>query len=636
MRRTAPVALALLVVVGACAWAPAAAASVQPPSVTAKRRPASLASRWVPHRVLVRWRPGISAARTEALLQTAGAERVDRVAGGRVEVLRTRASVMDTVALLSRDPAVVTAQPDYLLFPTATPNDPRLPDQWNLLNTGQPHPVTRSPLLAAGREDADVDAEAAWGPTGSGPVLAILDSGVDVTHPDLNASLWNNPGEVPANGVDDDENGLIDDVHGWDFARDRARLFEPGGLPGYDHGTHVAGIAAAETDNGVGIAGVCPSCRIMVLKFMRPTDIDDDGDADVMAGRTSAELDALAYAMAEGAHIVNGSFGSPAWSPLERGAFRRLGAAGTLAVLAAGNSNGDNDMYLFADFDGNGSPDSVSPSYPASYDLDTIVSVAASNHWDRYGYETVCALQIGARWPCTFTSWGRVSVDLAAPGVDVLSTVAAPAYEVFDGTSMSSPHVAAAAALLAGLHPAWSPVEIRNAITDTVDRPPTLETLRAIPGRLVTSGGLTATNGRLNVAQALAATDPADTAPRPDGTVRGAKGIRALRGGRLAWPRDTNDVFRKRLKRGRRYKVALGGPRGADFDLIVYKPGTKEVWQIEPSCARRGGDCSLVSFRAGPDADESAHFRARSSGKYVFQVSSFFSEGRYRLRVKRL
>ena len=229
-----------------------------------------------------------------------------------------------------------------------------------------------------------------------------------------------------------------------------------------------------------------------------------------------------------------------------------------------------------------------------------------------------------------------MSVDLAAPGVDVLSTVQAPSYEVFDGTSMSSPHVAAAAALLYAQRPNWSPLEVKNAILETVDRPETLDTLRAIPGRPVTSGGATATNGRLNVGQALAATDPDDTVTPPDGTVRGARGLRRRRNGKLDWPRDTNDVFRKWLRRDRRYSVTLSGPRGADFDLVVYEPGSKEILQIEPSCGRPGGDCSLVAYRASPDADENARFRARASGKYVFQVSSFFSSGRYRLRVKHL
>jgi Subtilase family len=231
-----------------------------------------------------------------------------------------------------------------------------------------------------------------------------------------------------------------------------------------------------------------------------------------------------------------------------------------------------------------------------------------------------------------------VTVDLAAPGVDVLSTVQTPGYEVFDGTSMASPHVAGVAALLSAQHPSWGPSVVKNAITSTVDKPDGLDTLRAIPGHAVFDGHLTATNGRLNLAAALSAPWPGPGNDPPDGTVRGADRLSGHQGrGKLEWPRDVNDVFRKKLKRGRRYRVSLSGPRREDFDLIVYEPGTKEVWQIEPSCSQAGDtSCKLVLYRASRSADESGRFRAKTTGKYVFQVSSYFSEGHYRLKVKHI
>ena len=179
---------------------------------------------------------------------------------------------------------------------------------------------------------------------------------------------------------------------------------------------------------------------------------------------------------------------------------------------------------------------------------------------------------------------------------------------------------------------------LKNAITSTVDKPDGLDTLRAIPGHPVFDGGLSATNGRLNVAGALSAPWPGSKHNSPDGTVKGADKLKGRRGGgKLEWPRDVNDVFEKRLKGGRRYRVSLEGPRGEDFDLVVYKPGTKEIWQIEPSCVGGGGpSCKLVAFRATRSSDESARFEAKTSGKYVFQVSSFFGKGRYRLRIKHL
>ncbi len=638
MRKLALIALGLLLAAATPVAAESGSGPARPGRAASgrieKRTASSPTARWVPGTVLVRWRRGVSPARSRAVAAAVQARVVDRVGFGEIDVLRTQEPVLEAVDRLESNPSVAAAQPDYLLFPAAEPNDPRFEAQWGLFNSGQPHPVTDSAVPKAGVPGADI----AWQPTSGGDdaVVAVLDSGVDVSHPDLDGNLWVNAQEIPGNALDDDGNGLIDDVHGWDFARDRSILLEQSPISGRQHGTHVAGIAAAETDNGIGIAGTCPTCRIMVLKFMRPIDVDGDGAPDTMAGRTSAELDALAYARAHGADVLNASFTSPSWSPLERAAFQRLGDEGTLTVAAAGNHNGDNDMFLFADFDGDGNPDSISPSYPASYDLPSIVAVAASNDSDRYGYSTACARANGARWPCTFTSWGRVSVDLAAPGVDVVSTVLASGYDVFDGTSMAAPHVAGVAGLVADAHPGWGPAKIKRTILNTVNRPASLNRLRAIPGRPVRDGGLTATNGRLNATRALAADSPGEGHPPSDGTVRGADKLRKGSRGRVGWPRDVNDVFRKRLRSGRRYEVSLTGPRGEDFDLVVYRPGTADVWQIEPACARGPSGCSLVSFRASGDANEVARFRANATGRYVFQVSSFFSSGRYRLRVKRI
>ncbi|HEX2236672.1 MAG TPA: S8 family serine peptidase, partial [Actinomycetota bacterium] len=385
----AATALLALVVPGAPAAGPGDPAAVAARAGWAKRGLDAWPGRVAGRRLLVRFRRGVDRRQARALLSSWGGELGARVplAGADVVHVPAGLSVARALARLEASPLVAHAEPDHLVFPAAPPEDPRFDQQWGLRNTGQPHPVAGAPgTVARGRPGADIRAVPAWdaSPGGGRPVIAVVDSGVDVRHPELDANLWTNPGETPGNGVDDDGNGYRDDVHGWDFARGRAALLEARPYDGWNHGTHVAGIAAAE-HNGVGVAGVCPTCRVMVLKFMRPVDTDGDNRPDTMAGTLSAELRALGYAAAMGARVVNASYGSAVWSSLERRAFARLARRGILSVAAAGNENGDNDMYLFLDFDNNGIPDSISPAYPATYDLASIVSVAASNHGDRYG-----------------------------------------------------------------------------------------------------------------------------------------------------------------------------------------------------------------------------------------------------------
>ncbi|CAN5540565.1 hypothetical protein BH24ACT26_BH24ACT26_20300 [soil metagenome] len=599
--------------------------------------------RWVPGRVLVQFRRGVDRARASSWLAARTARVTARIPAFGVDVVRLpdQQSVAEAVARFEASPLVRAAQPDLYLQPLEVPNDQRFPDQWALRNVGQRHPVTFVPGGSAGRArgkaGADIRATKAWD-TQKGSrraVIAVLDSGVDVDHPDLASRIWNNPGEVPGDGKDNDRNGFVDDIHGWDFAENDDTLLHPvQSVFAADHGTHVAGIAAAASGDARGTAGVCPGCKIMVLKFMRAADVNGDGRKE-MVGTQSAELRALAYARANGADIVNGSFGGALWSGVERRAFGKLGKSGVLSVLAAGNENGDNDMYLTLYFNNDNVVDSLSPAYPASYDLGSILSVAASNHRDQYGSSTACSLRTGnPRWPCAFTNWGHDSVDVAAPGVDILSTIPGGDYDTFDGTSMAAPHVAGVAGLVLSQHPRYSPKQLKNAIMSSVDRPVSLRNLYAFPRVKVRRGGFTRTGGRVNANAALAAS-ARPRYPRTDGNIAGARQMKEVARGRVSWPRDTNDVYKKRLVKGRRYKAVLTGPRGKNLDLVAYKPGAKEIWQFELGCYGVAGRCSAVFYKATGSAGESARFRARRSGNYVFQVSSYFSTGRYTLRVKR-
>jgi subtilisin family serine protease len=443
--------------------------------------------------------------------------------------------------------------------------------------------------------------------------------------------------------VDDDGNGFVDDVNGWDFAENDNTLVEANSqIIDFDHGTHTAGTAAAQMNNGAGIAGVCPGCRLMILKFFKPEDFDGDGFREQMAGNLGAELAAIDYAIEMGADIINASFGGgPFWSRLERNAFAAAGQAGILTVAAAGNANGDNDLFMALDFDGDGIPDSESPDFPSAYNLSTILAVAATNHHDEYGYLTGCAGILGTRSaPCAFTNWGHESVDVAAPGVDVLSTVPG-GYAFFSGTSMSAPLVSGIAGLISSLHPNDSPLALKNRIMNSVDHPANLETLHAFPGPPA-QGAFTKTNGRVNAAQALNAST-AGGAPTTNGNIPGAKGLKTVRAGirwtsagKVAWPEDVNDVYRQSLKAGT-YRVTLDGPAGDDFDLFVWDRGTLEIWQLQDGCFGGPGRCPILGAGVSLDADEQVRVRLRRNGVRFFHVAAFPpSEGRYKLTVLKL
>jgi hypothetical protein len=314
-----------------------------------------------------------------------------------------------------------------------------------------------------------------------------------------------------------------------------------------------------------------------------------------------------------GADVVNMSFGAPAWSALERRAIARAGAAGVLTVAAAGNQARDNDALRWS------AGEAIPPSYPASYDLPALVSVAASNDRDEYGYETGCAAANGGDpEPCFFTNWGGESVDLVAPGVDVVGTWLGGTSVVASGTSMAAPFVAGVAALVASLHPAYGPEELRAALLNGADRPSSL------------AGFATLTDGRVNADAALVANPRFDLEPS-DGTLEGAKLLGLQHSGRLRAIEDVNDVYRRRLVEGERYSVELDVPAGSDFDLYVWEPGTKDLWPVDGGC---GFSCALAARGVrGAGTDEAFVLEPISTGWYWFVVTVRKGSGSYTLRV---
>ncbi len=517
--------------------------------------------------------------------------------------LRPAADPIAAARRLSRMPGVVAADPNVRFSLTAMPTDPYFDEQWGLLNAGQSHQIADPPpSTSTGTSGVDIDATSAWDVTTgtADTVVAVLDTGVDLANQDLSPSLWVNPGEIAANGIDDDGNGYVDDVNGWDFAHNDAVPEDHNG-----HGTHVAAIIAAAMNNGIGTVGVCPGCRIMVLKWNLTL---------------ANEVEAIQYAIDNGADIFNASFGGDVFVQNELFDFRDLIRAGVLPVAAAGNEAGNNDMSLP---DVNGSRLFDAPIFPASFDLPGLLSVAASNDHDQYGYGTGCAMTTGDPNRCVFTNIGRDSVDLAAPGVDIFSAVVG-GWAIEDGTSMAAPFVSGVAGLVRSVHPEYSVLQLRNAVLNGVERPQSL------------GGGWTATGGRTNALSALTAATGSPV-PRSSGNIAAARPFSGRAGGRLAYPTNVNDVFKARLRGGARYGASLSVPRGTDFDLYVWKPGTTQIWQFEPGCnGVRRCRWLLTSSARGKGKDEFASFRARTAGTYYFQTTSWFSSGKYVLRGGRL
>lgn len=356
------------------------------------------------------------------------------------------------------------AEPDFIVQTQATPNDPAFSSLWGLHNTGQ----------SGGVADADIDAPEAWNiHTGSATVkVAVLDTGMDLTHPDLEPNLWTNPNEIAGNGIDDDQNGYIDDVHGWDFVNnDAIAADDHNDGTSRGHGTHCAGTIGAVGNNAVGVVGVCWQVSLIPLKIL---------DANSHGPLSDAE-EALTYAANLGVDVASNSWTNTSYTQALQEAMNATEAAGMLVVAAAGNSAKYTEFY---------------PEYPASFDNANIISVAATNRQD-------------ALW--ADSNYGSVSVDLAAPGVDIHSTLPGGTYGLMTGTSMACPHVAGACALVKSYRPSLTAAEIRNLILKSADELPAL-------------ADKTVTGGRLNVLAALRAANDLLVTPGTGLIASGAQG----------------------------------------------------------------------------------------------------------------
>lgn len=360
----------------------------------------------------------------------------------------------EQLARLKADPAIATIEREVRYRSQHVPNDPGFAEQWALQNTGQ----------TGGPRSLDLRAPDAWAyQTGSPDItIAVVDAGIDWRHPDLIDNIWQNlaedadgdgavlvwngtrwefdPGDI--NGIDDDGNGYVDDFIGWDFVNDDN---DPSDDHQFGHGTHVAGIIAARGNNGIGIAGVSWRSKLMPLKFLAANGSGFTGDA----------IAALQYARQMGADISNHSWGGGLYSQALGDELLLAQQAGMLCVAAAGNNFGnDNDE---------------APLYPASYELDNLISVSASDPVDSLA---------------PFANHGLNSVDLCAPGYGIYSTLPGGRYGYLNGTSMAAPFVTGALALLMSQQPGLDMNQLRQRLLRSIRPRPGLRGTCATEGRL--------------------------------------------------------------------------------------------------------------------------------------------------------
>ena len=371
----------------------------------------------------------------------------------RAERWEIKSDVKDAIRLLESDPRVEYAQPNYVLHALEIPNDTRFGDLWGMNNEGDFTDASGNVAVA----DADIDAVEAWDVfTGSSDVLvAVIDSGVDYTHPDLVDNIWTNPGEIAGNGIDDDGNGYIDDMHGYDFANSDADPMDDN-----DHGTHCSGTIGGVANNAEGVAGVAWDVSIMGLKFL-----DYEG-----SGSTADAISCIEYAIDMGVDVMSNSWGGGPYDASLEAAIEAAYQADIFFVAAAGNDGSNND---------------VDPHYPSNYESGNVISVMATNCADERVDE--------AFW---WTSCiGATTVDIAAPGLHIWSTTPGNSYSDFSGTSMATPHVSGAMALLRGRFPNISVDDGKNLLmTVGLDVLPSL-------------AGMSVTGGRLNVLKLIADPD---------------------------------------------------------------------------------------------------------------------------------
>ncbi|MCM2280535.1 MAG: S8 family serine peptidase [Bdellovibrionaceae bacterium] len=390
----------------------------------------------VPNEYVVKLRQPIGDVSLQSASALIGAPIVERISEDMV-LVRKKGDfhATDMMRSLAKNSAVALVEPNYIYRMSRVPNDPDLFHLWGLKNR-----AALDKDGTRGLANVDVGAEKAWDiTTGSKDILvAVIDTGVAHTHPDLAVNMWVNQLEKNGQaGVDDDGNGYVDDVHGYDFANDDADPMDDNG-----HGTHVAGTIGATGNDGKGLVGVNWDVSIMGVKFL-------SGEG---GGTLANAIKCINYATMMGVDVMNNSWGGGGYSDILKDTIQRARRAGIVFVAAAGNSAVNND---------------TAKEYPASYEVDNIISVAAVDNRGDLAY---------------FSNYGASSVHVAAPGHNILSSIPT-GQDVYSGTSMAAPHVTGVVALMLAHNPDLSYRDIKERLIRT-SKP-----IAALKGRVV-SGGL--------------------------------------------------------------------------------------------------------------------------------------------------
>ncbi len=400
-----------------------------------------------PNTLLVQFRTDASDDAKDGCCRKVGLGAIDKykIVDGLALIHIASGDPVAAMAEIVADPTVIRASLNYIVTTQITPNDPLFGNTWGMNNTAS--------------QLNDIDAPQAWDIYTGDPNyrVAVIDTGIDFNHPDLQGNIWVNPGEIANDGIDNDGNGYIDDVRGWNFVTNTNNPQDGNG-----HGTHVSGTIAARGNNGIGVAGVAWNAKIVPLKFL----------SDTGSGTTANAIKAIDYCTANGIKLSNNSWGGGLFDSLLLQAITNAGAADHLFIAAAGNSALNIDVSL---------------SYPASYNLSNMVNVASTtntgglSNFSNFGVGTV---HVGAPGSNVFSTWPIALTVLGQPN----------GYNSISGTSMAAPHVTGLAALLRGKMPGWTATQVRSAILGST------KPLASLAGKVSREGIISAYN-------ALAATN---------------------------------------------------------------------------------------------------------------------------------
>ncbi len=563
------------------------------PAATAAAAAAEEVSPAAADEVLVRYRADVTAAQRARVARDHGLSPVSTSPDGRTQVVVAEGRSPATARReLKDDPRVLAVADNHRREPSDDViAEPGFSELWGLHNTGQ---TITGATTQKGTADVDIDGIEALRITKgkSSVVVAVIDDGVDFSHPDLVDRRWTNPGESGAkatNGIDDDGNGYIDDVHGWDFCNNDNTLFDDEPLEG--HGTHVAGTIAA-SHNGTGVVGVAPGIKIMGLKFISNSPACDLNDDEAVL--------AIDYAKSFGVRIINASWGGPFPSDVLDAA---IGESGALFVVAAGNER--------SNMDGGGPK-----SYPAVSTKPNVLTVAAIDQTGKLA---------------SFSNYGTRSVDLSAPGTNILSTFPG-GYAWAAGTSMAAPHVSGVAALVvSAVSTALSPTALRaRLLTSAVPLAPTVG--KTATGRLVNalraldrSGPVAKPVDRhgVNVGSTLGTSTVSTTMTWPAATddrtgIRDYIVKRSLKGGpwTTAIASTTSRSLKANLTFGvaTRYRVFARDGAGNHSVGAVGPSVTAALLQDGTSLARYGGSWSTVTSSS---ASNGRFHRSTQAGAWV-------------------